>query len=192
MKTLARTFAVLLLLSSCGREPETPGLSETQLNVAAAVIEIDSMRSVLAASIGDEQVDFDTFARTCPPVGARMGEIAQSNGWEFRQLASKYRNPANAPDRLAAAIHSRFESDSSLDSLWLQVDDGLRYFRRITVEPSCLRCHGEKENRPQFVIEGYPEDRAFGFAPGDLRGVYSVLVPDSLARPAASDELMPG
>ncbi|MFO8099786.1 MAG: hypothetical protein R6T83_09240 [Salinibacter sp.] len=32
--------------------------------------------------------------------------------------------------------------------------------------------------RPDFVKEGYPDDRAYGFEPGDLRGIYAVFVPD--------------
>ena len=54
----------------------------------------------------------------------------------------------------------------------------MRYFRRITVRSACLECHGRKEKRPAFVRERYPEDRAFGFERGDLRGVYSIFVPE--------------
>jgi hypothetical protein len=59
---------------------------------------------------------------------------------------------------------------------------GTRYFRRITVEPACLACHGKREARPEFVKKNYPQDKAFGFAAGDLRGVYSVFIPDSGSR----------
>ena len=54
---------------------------------------------------------------------------------------------------------------------------GIRYFRRIVVEPACLACHGEQSARPDFVLQGYPNDRAYGFAVGDLRGLYAVFVP---------------
>lgn len=37
-------------------------------------------------------------------------------------------------------------------------------------------CSG-KERRPDFVKKGYPDDRAYDFEPGDLRGIYSVFVP---------------
>ena len=48
---------------------------------------------------------------------------------------------------------------------------------RITVREACLACHGAKAERPDFVKERYPEDRACGFEVGDLRGLYSVFVP---------------
>ena len=55
---------------------------------------------------------------------------------------------------------------------------GFRYYRRIIVEGSCLACHGARESRPQFVKDGYPDDRAYNFEAGDLRGVYSVFIAD--------------
>jgi hypothetical protein len=60
------------------------------------------------------------------------------------------------------------------------VDDqpGTHYFRRINVEASCLACHGRKGDRPQFVQERYPQDLAYDFNPGDLRGMYAVFLPD--------------
>ena len=56
---------------------------------------------------------------------------------------------------------------------------GTRYFRRITVESACLACHGPKDKRPAFVQQGYPEDRAYDFQAGDLRGIYSLFIPDA-------------
>ena len=43
---------------------------------------------------------------------------------------------------------------------------------------ACLACHGANDARPEFVKQGYPEDKAFDFEVGDLRGLYSVFVPD--------------
>ena len=70
-----------------------------------------------------------------------------------------------------------------MDSLWIRADvggtPGWRCQRRITVESACLACHGAKADRPAFIQKRYPEDRAFDFEEGDLRGLYSVFVPDS-------------
>jgi hypothetical protein len=46
------------------------------------------------------------------------------------------------------------------------------------VEDACLACHGSEDTRPDFVKQGYPDDKAFDFEVGDLRGVYSGFVPD--------------
>ena len=72
--------------------------------------------------------------------------------------------------------------DSSLMGMWIRTDreatQGSRYFRRIVVEEACLACHGPRDTRPDFVTQGYPDDKAFDFEVGDLRGMYSVFVPD--------------
>jgi hypothetical protein len=52
------------------------------------------------------------------------------------------------------------------------------------VQPSCLACYGPKDERPAFVKKDYPEDRAYSFEDGDLRGIYAVLVPDTSATDA--------
>ena len=80
---------------------------------------------------------------------------------------------------------AKFEQDPDLVGFWdREIRDGqggTRYYRRINVEASCLACHGGKGSRPEFVKNKYPEDRAFDFNVGDLRGMYSVFIPDEVA-----------
>lgn len=148
--------------------------------VEAEIRALDAMRSRLAAGItAQEDVDEETFARVCRPVGMRAAEIGRENGWVVRQIAERYRNPANAPDPPAGELLARFEAQPSLDSVWVRSEaPGWRYLRRITVEATCLHCHGAADERPAFIEIGYPDDRAHGFIPGELRGVYSVIIPD--------------
>ena len=156
---------------------------ELRTNVESAIAALDATRSGLAGTIGaDQQVDGETFAQVCKPVGMQAKSIAQENGWMVRQVAIKYRNPDHAADPEAAALFPTFETDASVDSLWVRSEmdgaAGWRYLRRITVEQSCLACHGAEEARPDFIKEKYPDDRAFDFSEGDLRGLYSVFVAD--------------
>ena len=65
-----------------------------------------------------------------------------------------------------------------VQAFWQEDDHGVRYFRRIAVEASCLACHGAQGERPSFVKTKYPEDLAFDFQPGDLRGLYEVIIPN--------------
>jgi Protein of unknown function (DUF3365) len=154
--------------------------------VAKAVIEmdrLDAMRSSLAATFAQSgaPADLAAFGRVCKPVGMAMQQAAATNGWVARQVAVKFRNPANRADSAESVMLRQFETDSALRAVILTtVVDGrtrLRYMRRITVEASCLLCHGEMASRPAFVRDNYPQDRAFGFKVGDLRGAYSVLLP---------------
>jgi uncharacterized membrane protein YfcA len=163
---------------------DTLGLpADTLAAVETAIAEIDALRSGLATTFDPEgTVDKTTFRRVCKPVKMRAMAVAKLHGWRVQQLSAKNRNPAHALDAEAEAAHMRFVEHPEVTDFWIASTsadgtEGARYFRRITVEPACLACHGAKDERPAFVVAGYPEDKAYGFDVGDLRGVYSVFVP---------------
>ena len=165
-------------------EARTPPDSIRQ-DVEQSIASLDEMRESLAATIDTPAVDKRTFKRVCKPVGQRAARLGADRGWAVQQLATKYRNPAHEPDEEARRLHEAFASSRELTERWIRTTrnghEGWRYARRITVQSSCLTCHGPKEKRPAFVKNGYPDDRAYGFEQGDLRGIYSVFVPDTTA-----------
>jgi len=173
---------MLALLLSSRQDPAGGG--EALSRAVEEVEQLDALRSGLAGSFGATglQATSATFRQVCAPVGARAREIATQNGWTVQQLALKNRNPANALDEDASRVYEILERNPGFNGLWEHTTfagaPGIRYFRRITVERACLACHGPRDERPAFVRDGYPEDRAFDFAVGDLRGVYAVFIPD--------------
>lgn len=156
--------------------------------LAKAVQEIevlDSLRSGLASTLEGrtEEPTMQTMKEVCKPVAMRAMQLSQENPWQVKQIASKYRNPDHAPDNLHSKIAlARFEKNPDLMGFWdremIDGQEGTRYYRRIHVEASCLACHGAENNRPQFVKDNYPQDLAFNFQVGDLRGMYAVFIPD--------------
>ena len=51
-----------------------------------------------------------------------------------------------------------------------------RYMKAIPLFGVCVNCHGAKI-KPQLstrIYELYPDDKARGFNPGDLRGAFTV------------------
>ncbi len=162
---------------------EVPGRPDPQVlaKVVQEIERLDAMRSALAASFSGEP-DQSTFAQVCRPVGGQARRLAEENGWRVAQLAEKYRNPAHRLDAEAERAYRLMAEDGGLMGIWVGAEldgqHGYRYFRRIVVEQACLACHGPKDDRPQFVKDGYPEDRAYDFEVGDLRGLYSVFVED--------------
>lgn len=167
--------------AAVAQEPLPP--ADRTAAVVRAVEAIDGMRSSLARTFseGGAEADRETFRAVCQPVGQRARRVAGEHGWRFEQLSRNHRAPDHAPDPEAEAVLHRMEEDTGLSGVWrrtrLEGRPGWRYFRRIVVEPACLACHGAKEERPAFVRKGYPEDRAYGFEVGDLRGAYAVFVP---------------
>lgn len=191
---LSALVAVVLVSGCASESPEgqpatasadpTATLDAEQARVVAAIAAIDSMRSARAASIvpGDP-VTAETFAEVCQPVGLRARELATETGWTVRQAALRYRNPGNQATAEEAALIERFEADADLMDVWSEEPDGSRrYTRRIAVESTCLVCHGNRDDLPDFIVERYPDDLAHGFDPGDVRGVYSILIPATSAR----------
>ncbi|HIK46190.1 MAG TPA: DUF3365 domain-containing protein [Leptolyngbyaceae cyanobacterium M65_K2018_010] len=186
LSRLALGLAVLVLVIL-----GVPGIAQAQTNPAelakavTAIENLDALRSGLASYLKDapETPTAETFKQVCKPVGMKAMELSQENGWQVKQISQKYRNPAHAPDTpQSTQVLAEFEQNPELIGLWerasLDGKSGTRYYRRINVEASCLACHGAQEARPQFVQDNYPQDLAYNFKVGDLRGMYAVFIPD--------------
>ncbi|NJM68203.1 MAG: DUF3365 domain-containing protein [Acaryochloris sp. RU_4_1] len=171
-----------------------PQLAQAQTEpaqLAHAVQEIeglDALRSGLASSLEGqtEEPTQQTMKEVCKPVGMKAQQLSQENGWQVKQIAKKYRNPAHAPDNSESQmVLAQFAKQPDQMGLWeretIDGESGSRYYRCINVEASCLACHGAKGKRPQFVQDNYPQDLAYDFKVGDLRGMYAVFIPDQQA-----------
>ncbi|MEB3267690.1 MAG: DUF3365 domain-containing protein [Leptolyngbya sp.] len=179
------TLGLVAILNITPAAIAAPGPAPADLPQAVAEIEsLDAMRSGLASTLEGqtEMPTGETFKQVCKPVGMRAKQLSQERGWQVKQIANRYRNPAHAPDNLHARMAlAKFEQDPDLVGFWDQEtmgdQTGVRYYRRINVEATCLACHGAKGDRPDFVKAKYPDDRAYDFNVGDLRGMYAVFVP---------------
>ncbi|PQJ34325.1 hypothetical protein BSZ35_06680 [Salinibacter sp. 10B] len=185
-------FLVLaVLIAGCGRADSNSSGSDASESppdsvrplVEQKIAALNDMRESLATTIDTPTVDKSTFKRVCKPVGQRAKQMSAEEGWTVQQLAERYRNPAHKLDPEARRLYEQFLVSPTQTDTWIRTErngtDGWRYARRITVQSSCLACHGPKEQRPKFVKTGYPDDQAYGFEQGDLRGIYTVFVPQS-------------
>ena len=99
------------------------------------------------------------------------------------------RNPANEPDAWELTVLRDFEvrkaageDPGTLDHAEIVVADGqrtFRYMKAIGTQPVCTVCHGTTI-APEVTARLdalYPEDRARGFAVGDIRGAFSIAQP---------------
>jgi hypothetical protein len=150
-----------------------------------AMEQLDQMRISLASTLEGrtEEPTIETMKEVCKPVGMRAIAIGKENGWQVRQVASKYRNPDHAPaNDQERQVIDLFTRHPDIKGLWepamAEQGAGLNYYRRINVEPSCLACHGTKASRPAFIKDNYPDDKAFNLAVGELRGMYAVHLPE--------------
>jgi len=159
------------------------GFAQASEDVWNKIDEVDNFRNTLAKTLKSDQViTEETFNTVCKPVGGKIKMIAESTGWTFKQVTHKNRNEKNALDENLKVYYDSFLKDAKKmrESYKTEINGvkGTRYLQRITVQENCLFCHGQMEKRPQFIKDKYVNDKAYDFKVGDLRGVYSVFVPE--------------
>lgn len=103
---------------------------------------------------------------------ARNAMLGSPDAWEQAVLATFDRRAA-AGEKLDAMEHAEFVDEPA--------GRYFRYLKAIPVQPMCLACHGTTENIPEAVkrklAADYPNDRATGYAPGQIRGAVTVKKP---------------
>jgi len=102
------------------------------------------------------------------------------DGIAVYRTALKYRNPDNAPDATDTEVMNDMISQMKSGSFdkrprLVSVGEKRRVYMPLIVGKACLKCHGDISKMDPKVVElmkkRYPEDRATGFAEGDLRRV---------------------
>ena len=98
-----------------------------------------------------------------------------------RRVSSKNRNPENAPSNNEINVLNRFQKNidnGTSGSLVTSTGDVTSYYQPIMVGAPCITCHGKKDEMvPELVavIDSlYPNDKATGYAIGELRGTWVV------------------
>lgn len=107
---------------------------------------------------------------------ALTAETARSQGIRVGRTSHRLRNPANqAPawaEGLVAAAADR--KAASVRPTVVDLGERVGVLRPIATAGVCLQCHGPATGlSPEvrtFLAAAYPDDRAVGFAAGDLRG----------------------
>ena len=102
------------------------------------------------------------------------------------RISEKYRNKVNMPGQLDITVLKAYQKQ--LDNgeelqphLEVTENEVIFYSPIILLNPICLNCHGEPgstmtaENH-SFIKSKYPEDLAFGYKLGDLRGVWKIVM----------------
>jgi len=116
-------------------------------------------------------------------------QLSADAGFDVARTSLKYRNPKNAPDTWERGVLEEFEKRKAagedlktMEYYEVVEQDGqkvFRYMKAIPLSGVCVNCHGPKINRKlsEKIYGLYPEDKARGFIPGDLRGAFTVTQP---------------
>lgn len=192
----SRAWLVGVAVLAAGCRQDRRALVEIPVADSATV----RLARAVADSLGDELVGLVSAAldRGGPALAIHFcADSAQvrtlrhwKNGIYIRRVSERVRNVDDTPDarerrlleQLAEALRSGTLPREVADVI--RAPDGtyeLQYLRPLLVQPGCLACHGDPATfEPEVravLAKRYPEDRATGYAVGDLRGAVSVRVP---------------
>jgi len=117
---------------------------------------------------------------------AAASQLSRKYGAQVGRTSLRVRNTANLPADWQVQVLQEFEAradeagDRSLEYFETRRDGRFRYMKAIPTGGVCVACHGGAVSNDvqQLLDEHYPHDRARGYAPGDIRGAFSILWPD--------------
>ena len=125
----------------------------------------------------------------CREKAPAMAKAAsEQTGWAIRRVSLKNRNPKAVPDAWEEAVLKEFdkrtaagEKPTGLEKGEVVSVDGKRMYRYMKALPTqdlCLQCHGTPDRISPAVQarlkELYPNDRAVGYAPAEIRGAITL------------------
>jgi len=188
-----RMMKHLLLWSVIGALYAAPALAEdtgTRIDTARVASKsfMTQLKSELQAAMkaGGPVRAIEVCHARAPAIAA---QISEQNGWRVARTSLKPRNPANAPDAWERAVLEKFEARKAAGEPLAKMEysevverDGQRQFRYMKAIPAgqvCLNCHG-RSIAPAVkakLDELYPQDRARGYAQGDIRGAFTITQP---------------
>ena len=111
------------------------------------------------------------------------------HGWSVGRTSLKVRNPDNAPDAWEKAVLQNFdqrrqegENPAGIEHYEAVEHEGEKVFRYMKAIPTaelCVVCHGSDIDPlvDAQLQELYPEDKARGYKPGDIRGAFTIIQP---------------
>jgi len=178
-----KPFVILLLATLPTFSPSASTTDDTRLARSRALA--DQLQTALSQRLMATMADggpvtaIDVCREEAPEIAARISAEA---GAHVRRTALRVRNPANTPDADARRVLESFDARMRrgdappLETFEAKADGSARYMRAIVLQPMCATCHGTDIAAPvaAAIAAKYPDDRATGFAPGELRGAFIV------------------
>jgi hypothetical protein len=157
---------------------------------------IDEGKKIIKAFVTDLKGELQKSMKASGPVGAISTchivapkiarEREAASGWHVGRTSLKLRNQDNKPDNWETAVLEEFETRKAAGEDPMKIvkaevveEEGRKFFRMMKAIPTgevCTKCHGSKLEEPvkAKLEELYPEDKALGYKPGDLRGAFTL------------------
>ncbi len=169
---------LLLYVASCSR-PDPAHTKE-----ALQIFDEFQARLLFRLNAAVEKEGIVAAISICKTVSPEIEKEISVHGWIIRRTSTRPRRPEHKPDafenRTLAQWQSNLQSGKKPEAV-AEIEAGeLRVMRPIVIQTDiCLRCHGTEDRLDSAalkeIIRLYPEDKATGYAVGDLRGAFSAV-----------------
>lgn len=147
------------------------------------------LQSELMAAMkkGGPSAAVDVCAEKAQLLTEQINRDFSTKGIIVKRTSLKLRNPLNAPDEFETSILKDFSemkaNNEEIRARVTAVDGTYRFVSPIYVRGLCTRCHGASDKLDPSVkailAKRYPRDKAVDYTVGDLRGIFSVVIPKS-------------
>lgn len=110
-------------------------------------------------------------------------KLSLKTSWQVKRVSLKARNQQNAvPNSWETSVLKEFNQRQLNGESVIKmakadiVNNEFRFMKAQGVEPLCLTCHGRNlsEETKEALAKHYPEDKATGYALGEVRGAFSL------------------
>ena len=185
------TLLLALLLAACSPDRQAAPSAETRSDaIAQAEAAAGQLMSTLVSELSQAMKEGGPTqaVEVCSTIAQqKTEEIGASFGLSIRRVALRARNDLDRPNTREEAIlekwsHTKGPIEPLREVITNEQGNAvLHYMRPILLGDNCVACHGPEEQIQPDVLAAirahYPNDRATGFQPSDLRGAISVEVP---------------
>jgi hypothetical protein len=152
--------------------------------VARADAAVKALRERLTRRLVEALPDAPAAVAVCrDEAPAIAAEVVAETGVAVGRTSHRLRSPGNAPPAWARADVAAAAGRTAAEVAPVAYDlgDRVALLRPIPTGAACLKCHGPAEGFSPGVraaiSQAYPQDRATGFAEGELRGFFWAEVP---------------
>lgn len=185
MKQVLLVLSLVILTLNCHGDQQADIDTQAESTAAKAAIKelAGSLQKELKAAMqaGGPTAAIAVCNTQAMPITRK---VAAENGLSLSRVSLNNRNPANLPNEWQAAVLKDFEQQKAAGKdpaslAWSETVSArggkeFRFMKAIPTAAVCLNCHGA-EISPEVsqVLTGlYPDDRATGYAEGDIRGAF--------------------
>ena len=185
---VAGATMLAVLLCTGGTRAQTPtswsvqdAPPDVRAAAASAMKAFDAVQATLSARLMEE------MKAGGPPravtvcrdeAQALTKKIASESGMALGRTSDRLRNPLNAPPDWARPFVRKAagQKAAGIDAVVVDLGNRVGVLRPIGTISACTTCHGAKDKQPEalqrLLAQHYPQDKAVGFAEGDLRGYF--------------------